>query len=142
MIFTTAITSADAGTVSAERVALVVGSIAAAFGVLVLVAWQLNRQYINSRQKGDDGRLVGIRQVDATFARLIGLIAIAVLGLLGLGLALAIKSETVAAFYTLLGTIAGYLVGAKTSNTTTTQQETDADGNVVSSKSQDSPQLG
>lgn len=142
MLFTTATTSTDAEPVSAAQVALVIGSIAAAFAVLVLVAWQLNRQYINSRQKGDDGRLVGVRQVDATFARLVGLIAIAVLGLLGLGLALAIKSETVAAFYTLLGTIAGYLVGAKTSNTTTTQQETDAQGNLISTKSQDSPQLG
>jgi len=70
---------------------------------------------------------LGRRTLNVTFSRLYGLIAVAVLAV---ALAFAgVNEQSLTAAFTLLGTIAGYLAGAKaTESPTTTVQPAQGDG--------------
>lgn len=110
---------------------------------VLLVAAIFNRHYRNSRDKDEKGNFVGQRRIDVTFARVVGLLAIAAFGLFGLVLALIVPTDLVTAYFTLLGTISGYLIGAKTGTAeSTTTTETDSNGNPTGLVSTTIPVIG
>lgn len=94
----------------------------ALLGVLVLVGVGilLQRNFSRSREKDGKGGFVGKRAIDPTFARVVSLLSVATMAIVGLSLSLVVSSELITAFLTLLGTIAGYLIGAKPTTTVQT----------------------
>jgi len=122
-------------------VAVGVAAVLVAVGVLWLVSRELGRQFINSREKRADGSLAGRRSINVTFARVISLLAVAAFGVIGLTLDLVLDAEGITAYFTLLGIIAGYLVGAKTGTESSTEQ-TATEGEPTETITTNSPTLG
>lgn len=100
-----------AGSISVAQLLLFAGVVLAVFAVV----------YVLARLKQAHG-LTGAASY-ATFARLYGLTTVAILAVL---LAFSnVAAESLSAAFALLGTIAGYLAGASSPTTTTTQKPVD-----------------
>ncbi len=137
---TTTGTTSD-GDLTTQQLLLLVGGVVAAVLLVGAVGSLLDSHFRSSRAKNSDGRYTGTRRIDVTFARVVSLLTVAAMGAVGLAMSTIVESDLVAAYFTLLGTIAGYLIGAKTSTTSTTEQTVDDTGQVVSTEVQ-TPTLG
>jgi len=90
-----------------------------AFGagaLLVFAAVYFFYDRFDRRKASSDAAPVAVRPFNITFARLFGLLTVAVLGV-GLALNSSADKELAASAFTLLGTVAGYLAGAKATTT-------------------------
>ena len=131
-----------AATIDTSEMIVLAGGVLVAAGLAIGIGWLLNSHYRASRGKSQDGRWVGTRKIDVTFARVVGLLAIGALGTIGLGMSIIVDSDVVAAYFTLLGTISGYLIGAKTGSAQSTEQTLNQAGEVVSTTEVQTPTLG
>ena len=139
--------SGTAASIEWSTVTLAALALAAALGLVWIIGLQLNRQYINSRERREDGHLAGRRTINVTLARVLALLGVAAFGLLGLVLDRLISTQgVVAAYFTLLGTVAGYLAGAKTTTATASESTAGLDSEGEPTRSEtlrsEEPTLG
>lgn len=133
--------SAASASLSSSQLLVVAGGVLVAALLATWAGWLLNKHYRASREKNEDGKYTGARSIDVTFARVVGLLSIAALGTVGLSMSLVVDADLVSAYFTLLGTIAGYLIGAKTGSAQSTERAPDANGDIVTTESR-TPTLG
>lgn len=128
--------------ISETELLVLAGGVLVAGALAVWAGWLLNSHYRSSRSKDDQGKLVGTRKIDVTLARVVGLLSVGALGTVGLGMSIAVDSDLVAAYFTLLGSIAGYLIGAKTGTAQTTERTLDDTGETLATTQVQTPTLG